>query len=170
MVPYVQKTLLEVLGEKRFADLPVLMALVEMMRRRDVDPDPEDSTLRLVASMAQGPGIADEDIIRLRHFAGVTSLDLSSLALREESLDAIPEDVQNLAMVDVPLTDVGIVRLLRLNRLTRLNLEGTRITDSGLDRLGAIRSLRWLNVKRTRVTRAGVDRLKANLPDLEVAS
>ena len=80
MVPYVQKTLLEVLGEKRFADLPVLMALVEMMRRRNVDPDPEDSTLRLVASMAQGPGIADEDIIRLRHFAGVTSLDLSSLA------------------------------------------------------------------------------------------
>ncbi|OHB66696.1 MAG: hypothetical protein A2Y76_08815 [Planctomycetes bacterium RBG_13_60_9] len=168
MVPHVHKVFLDVLGERRYADFPILISLVEMMRRQGVDPDPGNVVLRMVASIAQGPDIADEDVIRLRYLAGFSGLCLSHLTLREESLGAIPEDVQKLAMVDVPLTDAGIVHLQRLNRLTRLNLEGTQITDCGLDRLATIRSLRWLNIRRTRVTPAGIDRLKASLPKIEI--
>jgi hypothetical protein len=168
MVPYVHRLLSEVFGKRQYADFPVLLALVEMMRRWGVDPDPDGTMLRLTAYMAQGPEITDEDVIRLRHLAGFGCLDLSHLKLRDESLAAIPEEVERLAMADVPITDKGVVHLQRLSRLTRLNLAGTQITDSGLDQLTTLRNLRWLNVERTQVTNAGIDRLKAKLPDVEI--
>jgi len=168
MVPYVHRLLFEVQSKSRYADFPVLAALVGMMRRWGVDPDPDGTMLRVTAFLAEGPEIADEIVIQLRCLAGFGYLDLSHLKLREKSLAAIPDEVEGLAMADFPITDAGVVFLQKLKRLTRLDLAGTEITDSGLDRLATLGSLRWLNVQRTQVTNAGIDRLKANLPDIEI--
>ena len=54
MVPYVRRLLFEILSEKRYADFPVLAALVEMMRGRGVEPDPENAMLRMIASIGSG--------------------------------------------------------------------------------------------------------------------
>ncbi len=170
MVPYVQRLLTELLRNKRYSDFPTFAALAQTMRRWGVDPDPGSNMLRLVASMAEGPDLSDEDIIRLRHLAGFNYLylNLSYLQLKEESLAAIPHDFEGLALVDVPIADTGVDYLQNLSKLSRLNLAGTRISDSGLDRLTTLRALRWLNIERTQVTDVGIDRLKAYLPDLEV--
>ncbi|MGE5295768.1 MAG: hypothetical protein ACM3VT_13155 [Solirubrobacterales bacterium] len=168
MVPYVRRLLFGILGEKRYADFPVLCAMVQMMRSRGVDPDPEGWGVRIVAQMAEGPEITDEEVIQLRYLAQCPSLILNRLRLSDGSLAVIPAEVEHLAMVDVPITDTAVVHLLRLKKLARLNLSGTNITDLALEGLAALGSLRWLDLRRTRVTEVGISRLKMNLPDIEV--
>jgi hypothetical protein len=168
MSSYVQRLLTELIRNKRYGDFTTFVALVEMMRRWGADPDPGSIMLRMLATMAEGPELSDEAIIGLRYSAGFGHLDLSRLQLKGESLAAIPNDVEPLALVDVPITDASIDYLLSLSKLSRLNLAGTQITDAGLDRLASARALRWLNVERTQVSEAGMARLTANLPGLEV--
>jgi hypothetical protein len=167
MMPHIRRLLSQIVSTKHYDDFSVLLAVIHMMRRWGVDPDPEDSLLRVVALMAEGPELADEDVIRLRCFACFPRLDLSRLKLREESLVAIPAEVEQLAMIDVPITDAGIVHLQKLTKLIRLNLSGTKITDSALERLAGISSLKWLNIQRTRVTEVEIARFRANRPDVE---
>lgn len=168
MMPHIRRLLSQILSTKHYDDFPVLLAMIHMMRRWGVDPDPEDSLLRVVALMAEGPKLADEDVIRLRCFACFPRLDLSRLKLREESLVAIPAEVEQLAMVDASITNAGIAHLQRLTRLIRLNLSGTEITDCALEGLAGISSLKWLNIERTRVTETGIARFRTNRPDIEV--
>src|SRR5262249_26771329 len=123
---------------------------------------------RMTALMAQGPDLSDDDVIRLRYLAGFSHLNLSRLQLGDASLSAIPEDVTNLELVDVPISDEGIKHLCRLSNLAKLNLAGTLITDAGLDLLAILSNLEWLNVERTAVTDERVSRLKASLPAIQV--
>jgi hypothetical protein len=168
MVPSIHQLLNEVWYKKRYGDFPTLVAMVQLMRRWGVDPDPNGTMLQTTACQAEGPEISDEDVIRVRHWAGFNFLALNNLKLSEESLVAIPVDVENLAMCNFSITDAGVKYLLRLTKLSRLNLAGTGITDSGLDQLATLRSLRWLNVEQTQVTKAGISRLKVILPNLDI--
>ena len=170
MVPSVRGLLTEIMLKKRYGDFPVLLALVQMMRRWGVDPDPDGDMLRMTAYRAEGPEISDEDVIRLRYSAGFNHLNLTGLKLSEASLAAIHEEVENLEMADVPITDAGVIHLLRLTKLSRLNLAGSGITDFGMDQLAILRHLVWLNIERTRVTADGISRLKINLPEIEIVS
>ncbi len=168
MVPGVQRLCLEILHKKRYRHFATLVAFVQMMREWGVNPDPQEIWLRMTAATAQGPDISDEDVIRLRYFAGFASLDLSRLQLSDDSLTIIPEDVTKLALVDVPISNDGIRNLLRLNNLLRLDVAGTCITDDGLDLLACLDKLEWLNVARTKVTEEGINRLKARFPSITI--
>ncbi len=168
MVPYIQRMSTEILARKRYGAFPSLLAMVETMRQWGVDPDPAGAMVRATAAMADGPEISEEDIIRLRYWAGFGHLNLSYLNLSDGAVAAIPEGVEQLALVDVPITDAGVDYLLRIEGLSRLNLAGTRITDAGMNRLAGLRRLRWLNVERTQITHAAIERLKSLLPDLKV--
>jgi internalin A len=83
-----------------------------------------------------------------------------SLPVSDVDLALIPETVTGLALVNAPVTNEGIRRLLRLTGLRRLNIAGTQITDEGLSVLVRFENLEWVCVNRTGVTAAGVDRLK----------
>ncbi|HEX5443230.1 MAG TPA: hypothetical protein VFW87_05360, partial [Pirellulales bacterium] len=52
-------------------------------------------------------------------------------------------------------TDVGLSRLVHLDRLRRLHISSENITDKGLGKLGVIRSLKELSVFATHVTGSG---------------
>lgn len=168
MVPGIQRLLSEVMHKKRYRHFPLLLAMIQMMREWNVDPDPQGIWVQMAALMAQGPDLTDEDVIRLRCFANLNPLDLSRLQLSDDSLAEIPESVTKLGIMDTPISDVGIGHLLRLKNLSRLNVAGTRITDAGLDLLASLGSLEWLNVARTNVTDEGIERLKASVPGVEV--
>jgi hypothetical protein len=168
MVPSIQRLLAVLPITKSYRDFPALMAMVEMMRRYEVEPDDDNTLMRSAALKAQGPDLSDVDVIRIRHMAGFDSLNLSGLQLREDALTTIPEDITGLVMIETSITDAGIAHLLRLTRLARLNLSDTAVTDPGLNQLAALAELRWLNVERTHVTQAGIDRLKSSLPNLEI--
>jgi hypothetical protein len=168
MAPHTRRLMTELLRHKRYGDFPVLLAFFDLMRRWGADPDP-DGTLRIAAgSMAQGPEIPIEDVIRLRHAFQPNGLDLSQLPVTNDALGFIPPDVTKVALVDTLLTDEGIPSLVQLQGLLRVNVAGTKITDDGLQELGKLASLEWVCVNRTQVTAAGVERLRAIRPDIAV--
>ena len=168
MVPHLQRMLWDLFGSKRYSDFPSLVAMVNTMRKWGVDPDPESIILQMTASMAQGPELCDEDVIKLRCWAGSKQLNLENLQLSDESLSVIPAYIAKLNLKNVSITDSGLRHVARLTALTHLNLSGTNITDAGLDFIAGNRTLVWLKVERTRVTEAGIERLRASLPNLEV--
>jgi hypothetical protein len=168
MAPHIRRLLMELQNRKRYADFPVMLAFMDLMTRWGVDPDPGGWLRMMTGSMAEGPEIPIEDVIRLRHTFHPNYLDLSRLPVTDDALAAIPEEVEKLVLVDAPITDAGISALMRLTRLKRANLAGTRITDLGLEALVGLADLEWVCVNRTQVTDQGVARLKASRPGLDV--
>jgi hypothetical protein len=168
MIPNVRRLLSEIAHKKRYRDFPILIALIDMMRRWGVDPDPDGTHQRVTASDGDGPEISDAEVIAYCYSAYLNALDLSRLRLSDASLAAIPEQVTNLALTDVPITDDGIKHLFRLRQLSRLGLGGTNVTDVGLALLASLNSLEWINLERTKVTNEGIGLLKAELPNIEV--
>jgi len=168
MAPHVRRLMMELQHRKRYADFPVMLAFFDLMRRWGADPDPT-GTLRMMAGCtADGPEIPVEDAIRWRAAFQPNGLDLRRLPLTDDSLAAVPDHVSKLALVDTPITDEGIRRLLRLQKLTRVNLAGTKVTDDGVQALGELPNLEWVCVNRTHVTSRGVARLNATRPELVV--
>lgn len=170
MAPHARRLLMELQHRKRYGDFPVMLAFFDLMRRWGADPDPDGTLCRSAGFMAEGPEISIEDAIRLRHAFRFQpeSLDLSRLPVSDGDLAVVPDTVTGLALVNAPVTDAGIPRLLRLTGLKRLNIAGTQITDDGLVALGDLLNLEWVCVNRTQVTATGVARLKATRPGVEV--
>jgi hypothetical protein len=168
MSPHVCRLMMELMRQKKYADFPILLAFFDLMRRWGADPDPSGAIRMCVGSMAEGPEIPLEDVIRIRHASNPKLLNLSRLPLSNDSLAAIPADARGIALVDTPVTDEGVVSLLRLRDLSRINLAGTKITDDALQQLSKLPNLEWVCVNRTQVTAAGVEQLKAGRPDITV--
>lgn len=168
ITPHVRRLLIELQYRKRYADFPVMLAFMDLMTRWGVDPDPDGWVRMMVGSMAEGPEIQMEDVIRIRYAFQPDGLDLSRLPVTDEALGVIPDNVTGLGLVDTPITDAGVAQLLRLAGLKRLNLAGTQITDNGLVSLKDLAKLEWVCVNRTRVTAEGVNRLEATRPEITI--
>jgi hypothetical protein len=68
--------------------------------------------------------------------------------------------LEELLLVDSPVTDSGLAHLRRSTTLKRLLLPGTRISDSGLAHLKRLTRLELLSLMGTAVTDAGLAHLK----------
>jgi hypothetical protein len=68
--------------------------------------------------------------------------------------------LEELLLIDSPVTDSGLAHLRRSTTLKRLFLPGTRISDSGLAYLKRLTRLEVLSLKDTAVTDAGLAHLK----------
>jgi hypothetical protein len=67
-----------------------------------------------------------------------------------------------------PLTDRGVGHLASLQRVTHLELLGTKLTDDGLPALYALTGLKHLRITGAGVTAQGVRRLRQALPQTSV--
>ncbi len=169
MVPHACRLLAEIGHREQYGDLSVVLALFDLMRRWGVDPDPGGYQRMMTCHMAGGPEISVEDAVRIRlAFQSPGSLNLSGLSVSEGALSLIPDTLTSLALVDAPLSDASVHGLLRLGRLRRVNIAGTKITDEGLMVLAGLSDLEWVCVNRTAVTPLGVDRLVAARPTITV--
>lgn len=166
--PHIRRLLMEVMHRKRYADFPPMLAFMDLMARWGVDSDPDGVLRSIVGSMAEGPEISVEDMIRIRYAFQPNALDLNRLPVTDECLGVIQDNVTGLGLVDTPVTDAGVSQLLRLAGLKRLNLAGTKITDDGLIALSRLVHLEWVCVNRTQVTAEGIERLKAARPGVTV--
>jgi hypothetical protein len=170
MATHARRLMLEVNIRKRYADFPILLQFFDLMRRWGVDPDPHGMFSQMTGAQAQGPEITLEQAIHWRYTFQRTYLNLAGLTLTNESLGIIPADVSNLALFDAAINDDGVSQLLRLQNLSCLNLDGTKITENGLQLLSALPKLKWLSVKRTEVPPEGIDRLKQRRPEIAIES
>lgn len=168
MAPYARRLMTELQSRQRYSDLPIVVGLFDLMRRWGVDPDPGDSAFTIAAMSAGGPELSTEQAILIRHAVPSNGLDLRDLEVSDENLDLIPEGVTGLVLIDSPITDEGLKRLIRLQSLVRLNLAGTQISDLGLAELRNLPRLQWLCVHRTLVTAVAIEQLENHCPALEV--
>lgn len=69
--------------------------------------------------------------------------------------------LQNVFLVDAPITDAGLAHLGKIPTLQFLQLDGTRVTDAGLKHLAGLRDLKSLQLHRTAVTGSGLKDMPA---------
>ena len=75
--------------------------------------------------------------------------------------------MQKLTFLDLggtKITDAGLKEVAKLHQLTLLYLRDTKITDAGLKDVAKMKQLEWLALYDTKVTKAGVAELKKALP------
>jgi Leucine Rich repeat len=79
--------------------------------------------------------------------------------------------LNDLSLVEVPVTDSMLAHLEASTNLTVLSLWGARITDSGLSHFKGLRKFRKLFLVGSRITDEGLERLKAlkNLTTLDLS-
>jgi len=168
MVAPIQTLITDIIAKKRFRDLAVVMAFIEMMRERGVDPDPGNSLRLLVLAMADGDEISEAEIVLFRSLVKEGSLDLQGTRTTNEALKHIPKSVEQLAIGSTAITDQGLQHLKKLLMLKRLNVSNTSISDIGLNHLHCHENLEWLNVSDTKVTEDGLDELRKIIPSIVI--
>jgi hypothetical protein len=78
--------------------------------------------------------------------------------------------LENLRLVNMPVTDAGLAHLEGLSKLRILELQrGNRVTDAGLIHLKRMTNLEQISLEDSQITGAGLSHLKA-LTDLEEVS
>ena len=92
------------------------------------------------------------DIISLRLNRWATNDSLRALSVFDE--------LKNLNLRDMQVTDAGLVHLKTLKRLTALSLSFTQVTDAGLVHLKGMTNLQMLDLYETEITDAGMVHLK----------
>ncbi len=110
--------------------------------------------------------LTNESLSHLRSLAHLVMLDISRTKMSDAGLASL-KSCRSLAVLMLPdkVTDEGLVRLKKLQKLRELNLDQTRVTDQGLNALTQLPNLENLDLSSTRTTDAGVAYLK-KLPRL----
>jgi hypothetical protein len=168
MAPQLKTLMAELYVSKHYRDLPTLLAMLCMMRRHGVDPDPDGTLTKVALAFADGEEIGEAEIIGLRSLAMPGKLDLSYTRITDAALCHIPPCTEMLSLRCTNITDAGLGQLVTLRALRRLNLSNTEITDRGMAELLQLDKLEWANLSGTRVSEPAVRRLKEDRPGLEV--
>jgi internalin A len=126
-----------------------------------VEVNPSDGTLRV--SYWSG-NFTDDDLVALAALGNLGSIKLERCPITDRGIDRLAKN-QRLFCVDLAqsaITDDGVKVLAKLPKLRSLNLAGTKTTDEGITSLKAHVCLRELNLSDTGVSNAGVQALSGN--------
>jgi len=66
--------------------------------------------------------------------------------------------------------DEDLDHITGLKKLTRINLQDTKLTDRASARLEQLPALEWIDLSGTAVSQNGVERLQTKLPNLEIVA
>ena len=99
-----------------------------------------------LVSLVVGDNTTDEGLRHLRDYPSLTELHL----------------------INVPITDAGVLQVCQMKQLIFLDLSGTRITDDGLVYVSELPNLQKLLLIGSDATHDGVARLRRQRPNLEV--
>ena len=104
----------------------------------------------------------------------VTGLDFTRTKINVEGLKEVVTKLPKLTYLSFwmvkTISDEDIKELVKLQQLTRINLDSTQITDAGLKVAAKMKQLQKLDLENTKVTKAGVDELKKALPKCDISS
>lgn len=138
------------------ADGIALLAELPQLRSLDISETPDAAGSLAVASAF--PALRT---LQLRRCTWVD--DAEFVAVEAES------GIENLLLVDVPITDAALAHLPQFPRLEQLGLDDCKsITDAGLERITCLGELKELSLDRCiQISPDGLERL-ADLPNLQV--
>jgi len=104
-------------------------------------------------------GVVLVPVANASNYLSANLINVSSLDSAVDLLSKLNEQLVWLKGGGQPLTDSHLAKLSVLQKITRLNLDGTEITDSGLSRLKSLNALIYLNMNNTKVTSTGIRNL-----------
>lgn len=81
---------------------------------------------------------------------------------------AVLNNLEELELEDVPISDEGVKSLSQLKKIRRLVLVSDKITDAGLATLAEMPSLQTLELDSSRVTSEAVEKWRAQRPGLKI--
>lgn len=169
MVPALKLFVVDnVIKEKKYGSLSTVISFFDMMRRYEVEPDPNNLLIQMALHSAGGEEISEAEMIRLRSAAFPGQLDLTGTDISDESLQYVPEEVEMLCLRKTSISDGAIKYLVKLPNLKRLNLASTSITDKFIYEISDLKKLRRINLSDTQVTKKAVEELHHTLPSLEI--
>ncbi len=156
-----------------------LASLAELASLRQLDLSGTEITGTGLAYLAGNPvletldlfgcvGLRPETLAVLRQFGGLAELRLGRCGMvADRALVQLRPLVglASLSLEGLEVTDAGVLYLMDLTALSRLDVGWTQIGDAGVARIGNLRNLRVLSLAGTRTTDAGLSYL-ARLPDL----
>jgi hypothetical protein len=105
--------------------------------------------------------------------ARVTGLDFSFSKIDDAGLKELVIKLPNMTYLSFwrarAISDAGLKELVKLKKITRINLNGTQITDAGLPELAKITQLKEIDLENTKgVTEAGIAALQEALPNCKI--
>jgi hypothetical protein len=77
-------------------------------------------------------------------------------------------DLREIDVSDCAISDAGLIRLASIDRLTVLNVRGTRVSGRSLRELAGCRELRELDLRDTQADAERIQRLQEALPDCRI--
>jgi len=121
----------------------------------------------------EGETVRDADLMCLRQFPQLSSLDLNNTKITDAGLrhvSALTPDLSWLSLSHTAITDAGLEHLRGLIWLDTLWLIDTEITDAGLERLAEFKytDLCNLELTGTKVTDAGVAAFQRAYPKCKI--
>jgi hypothetical protein len=113
----------------------------------------------------------DLDFLKECRCAGeIKRISLSNTHVGDDAVDSLAS-ARNLRWLEVAntiITNEGVRRMVRMQKLEFLDLTGTQIDDSAVDYFSQFQSLRFLIIGNTAFTSVGVTRLRELLPTCDV--
>ncbi len=122
----------------------------------------EDKDLDVLASLSE-----------LEHLQLFRTRDYEGKRL-EPFCDASAEHIKGLkklrtlVLTDNNITDAGVAKLVNLDALESLDLDGTDITDASLEFIKKMKSLRYVTVRNTGVTPAAAAKFRSQMTSIEI--
>lgn len=98
-------------------------------------------------------------------FRNLTALDLNNTAINDDSirsLESLP--LERLFVADNNISNKGLFLISKMQKLTLLNLERTKVTPEGLKQLRSLRKLQYLFLERNGFTEQDIDVFAFALP------
>ena len=142
-----------------------------VMTQSDIINDSIREHLHAKTGFAPGKEIMGE--FTQADLARVTGLDFSFSKLDDAGLKELVIKLPNMTYLSFwrvrTISDTGLKELVKLKKITSINLDGTQVTDAGLPELAKIKQLKEIDLENTKgVTEAGIDALQQALPNCKI--
>ena len=142
-----------------------------VMTQADIINDSIREHLHAKTGFAPGKEITGE--FTQADLARVTGLGFSFSKIDDAGLKEVVRKLPNMTYLSFwrvrTISDTGLKELVKLKKITRINLDGTQVTDAGLPELAKITQLKEIDLKNTKgVTKAGIDELQQALPNCKI--
>jgi len=122
-------------------------------------------------------GVKDSHLGKLTNLASLEYLSLGSCPVSDTSIiyfadNNVTPNLKSLDLADTDLTDIGMAKILKFTKLTRLSLFYCNITNEGLRHIAQLRNLEVLNLDSREISDDGLRYLTqlSNLRSLDIFS
>lgn len=144
----------------QLAVLEKIISSEKTIRISDVPSVEIQAADQTIVNQLQKLGVVILPVAANSNYLSANLINATSLDSAIDLLSKVKEQLVWLKAGGQPVADNHLLKLIALNKLTRLSLDYTQITDTGLSQLKSLTNLQFLNLNGNQITAAGIIPLK----------